>query len=54
MPTPQIPAIESALTHRCARCRLDFPLDQGDDPRSAADWWACDTCRAILLPNRKP
>jgi hypothetical protein len=42
---------ETAPYHLCGRCRQAFPLDSGADPRSAADWWACEPCRAKLLPN---
>jgi hypothetical protein len=40
--------------HRCGRCRKDFPLERGADPRTASDWWACGPCRATLLPDRRP
>lgn len=42
----------TATYRRCGRCRAEFPLEHGADPRTASDWWACDPCAAILLPSR--
>jgi hypothetical protein len=45
---------ETQLYHLCGRCRASFPLESGADARSASDWWACEPCRAKLLPNTTP
>jgi hypothetical protein len=45
---------QTRLYHRCGRCREAFPLDSDADARSASDWWACEPCRAKLLPKTTP
>src|SRR5690606_42058623 len=40
-------------SRRCGRCRNEFPLEPGADPRTASDWWACGPCHAVLLRSEE-
>jgi hypothetical protein len=38
---------------RCGRCRLLFAGDATvGGATGQPEWWICDACRAVLLPNR--
>lgn len=34
---------------QCGRCRTWFDGDPDMDPAVRQEWWACATCRAVLL-----
>lgn len=52
--TPVIPApaAGSLAARKCGRCQQMFEGDASLPTLSIADWWVCDNCRHVLLPNR--
>lgn len=39
-------------THKCGRCRNEFPLDRSPENMAAAHWWLCPACRSRLLGDQ--
>ena len=42
----------AGFTHKCGRCRLEFPLDKSPENMAAGHWWLCPPCRAKLLGDK--
>jgi len=39
----------ATATHKCGRCRREFPLGAPSDLLTDAHWWLCPLCRERLL-----
>jgi hypothetical protein len=40
-------------TRRCWRCLQQFPLDPTLPVPTTAEWWVCDACHEVLMPDRR-
>jgi hypothetical protein len=42
----------AAKTHKCGRCRIDFPLEAHPEDLADVHWWLCPPCREKLLGDK--
>jgi hypothetical protein len=43
--------VDDEPRRQCGRCRTVFVLDDQTDAPSVSDWWICEPCRVLLIPN---
>ena len=46
-PQPSPPSLR-----QCGRCRLFFPAVADLHPAERKEWWACNDCKASIIPSQ--
>jgi hypothetical protein len=45
--------VEAVSLRRCWRCLQMLPCATEDMPRGQDEWWLCDPCQRILVPDAR-